>query len=92
MSRIAPEDMTTLIQATEAKDIAATAFADLEEMTVAHLINEAANCGQTEVVCVRPISKDLQTKLDGMGYTLTQPEPLAKPGDEYIISWAKPKV
>lgn len=87
MTRIAPEDMTTLIQATEAKEIASSAIADLEEMTVAHLINEAANCGQTEVTCVRPISADLQTKLKGMGYTLTQPKLLAKSGDEVIISW-----
>jgi len=88
MTRIAPEDMTTLIQATEAKTVADSAVADLEEMQVAHLINEAANCGQTEVVCARPISKDLRTKLvDTYGYKLRQPSPIAKLGDEYIISW-----
>lgn len=87
MTRIAPEDMTTLIQATEAKDVASSAIADLEEMTIAHLINEAANCGQTEVTCVRPISQDLKDKLRGMGYTLSQPALLAKSGDEIIISW-----
>jgi len=88
MTRIAPENMTTLIQASEAKTIAETAVEDLEEMQVAHLINEAANCGQTSVACVRPISSVLRTKLDGMGYTFTTPTPQAKMGDVTIIHWS----
>ncbi len=88
MTRIAPGDMTTLIQASEAKTVAATAAEDLEEMHVAHLINEAANCGQTSVTCVGPISSVLKTKLDGMGYTFTTPTPQAKMGDVTIIHWS----
>lgn len=87
MSRIAPEDMTTLITASEAATVAATAAADLEEMQVAHCINEAANTGSTQAFYSRPISKDLITKLTNKGYTITQPAPIAKPGDVSIISW-----
>lgn len=87
MTRIAPEDMTTLIQASEAKTIAETAAVDLEEMQVAHLINEAANCGQTSVACARPISAVLKTKLEGLGYTFAVPTPQARMGDVTIIKW-----
>lgn len=90
MTRIKPEDMTTLISATQAKTVADGAIAELEEMSIAHLINEAANCGQHSVVCARPISEDLKTKLEGQKYTLTSPAPIAKPGDETIISWENP--
>ena len=87
MSRIKPEDMTTLISASQAKTVADGAIAELEEMSVAHLINEAANCGQHSVVCARPVSGALKTKLEGQGYTLSEPSPIAKVGDEIIISW-----
>ena len=87
MTRIAPEDMTTLISAAEAKTVASTAADELEEMQVAHCINEAANCGQYSAVYCRPLSTTMITKLETEGYTLTQPQPMAKPGDEYIISW-----
>lgn len=87
MSRIAPEDMTTLISAQAASAVAETAAAELEEMQVAHCINEAANCGEYSTVYARPISKDLITKLMGQGYTITSPNPIARPGDVSVISW-----
>ena len=89
MTRIKPEDMTTLQTAATVKATASTALSELEEMSVAHLINEAANCGQTSVVCSRPISAALRTKLEGQGYTLSSPLPIARVGDETIISWDK---
>ena len=88
MSRIAPEDLTTLIPASDAKTTSDTAADDLEEMQVAHLINEAANCGQTSVTCPRPISSVLRTKLEGLGYKFINSTPIARPGDVVIISWA----
>lgn len=87
MSRIAPEDMTTLISAAQAQTVASTAVSELEEMQVAHCINEAANTGEYQAFYSRPISAALRTKLEGQGYTLTPPAPLAKPGDVTIISW-----
>lgn len=87
MSRIKPEDMTTLQAASAVKTVSEGAIAELEEMSVAHLINEAANTGEYSAVCSRPISAALRTKLEGMGYTLSDPRLIAKPGDETIISW-----
>ena len=87
MSRIAPEDMTTLIPASQAKTVASTAVTDLEEMSVAHAINNAANCGETQVTYAKPISASLVTKLEGQGYTISTPYPIAREGDVSIISW-----
>ena len=87
MSRIAPEDMTKLKAASAVKTIADTAVAELEEMSVAHCINTAANTGEYSAVYIRPISAALRTKLEGQGYTLSEPAPQAKAGDEMIISW-----
>ena len=87
MTRIKPEDMTTLQTASAVKTIAEGAVAELEEMQVAHCINEAANTGSYEAVYSKPISAALRTKLTNKGYTLTSPAPIAKQGDETIISW-----
>ena len=87
MSRIAPEDMTTLIMASQAKTVADSAVSELEEMQVAHCINEAANTGETEAYYAKPISETLLTKLKSNGYTVKAPAPIAKPGDVTIISW-----
>lgn len=87
MSRITPENMTTLISADDAQAVASTAVSELEEMQVAHCINEAANTGEYQAFYSRPISAALRTKLAEEGYTLTPPAPLAKPGDVTIISW-----
>jgi hypothetical protein len=86
-NRIPQEDLTTLQDVATVQSAASTAKAELEEMSVAHLINEAANCGEYSAVCSRLISKELITKLKGMGYTITEPAPIAKPGDVSIISW-----
>lgn len=87
MSRIAPEDMATLTTASAAKTTAASAADDLEEMSVAHCINEAANTGAMEALYGKPISAAMLTKLESKGYTVTAPAPIAKPGDVWIISW-----
>ena len=87
MSRIPQEDLTTLQTAAAVKIVAESAVAELEEMSVAHAINEAANCGETRTVYNRPISAALLTKLDQKGYEVVQPYPMAKAHDEYIISW-----
>ncbi len=89
MTRIKPEDMTTLQAASTVKTVAEGAVAELEEMSVAHLINTAANTGEYRAVYSKPLSAALKTKLEGQGYTLTSPAPMAKLGDETIISWDK---
>ena len=87
MTRIKPEDMATLQSAADVKAIAETAVAELEEMSVAHCINEAANTGEYSAVYSKPISDALRTKLEGQGYTLSAPAPLAKSGDVTNICW-----
>ena len=87
MSRIPQDQLTTLKAASAVKTVADTAVAELEEMSVAHLINTAANTGEYSAVYSKPISKALKTKLEGQGYTLLSPAPLAKAGDETIITW-----
>ena len=87
MSRIPQDELTELKSATAVKGVSATAIAELEEMSVAHLINTAANTGEYQAVYNRPISEALRTKLKGQGYTLSEPAPIARPGDETIISW-----
>ena len=87
MSRIKPEDMTTLQTASAVNTVASSAVAELEEMQVAHCINEAANTGAYQTVYCRPLSSTMITKLESKGYTLISPAPMAKPGDETIISW-----
>lgn len=87
MSRITPENMTTLQTAAAVKTVAASAVSELEEMQVAHCINEAANTGEYSATYCRPISAALKTKLESKGYTLTYPTLMAKSEDETIISW-----
>lgn len=87
MSRIPQDELTTLKAASAVKTVAEGAVAELEEMSVAHLINTAANCGEYRAVYSKPISAALRTKLEGQGYTLSEPAPIAKPGDETIIGW-----
>lgn len=87
MSRIAPEDMAKLIAAAQAKTIAGGAVAELEEMSVARCINDAVNSGAYEAQYGHPISASLKTKLEGQGYTVIAPAPIARPGDVWIISW-----
>jgi len=87
MSRIPQDELTTLKAATAVKTVAEGAVAELEEMSVAHAINTAANTGAYEVVYSKPISAALKTKLAGQGYVLSSPSPIARVGDEVIISW-----
>ena len=87
MSRITPENMTKLQAASTVEGVAATAVSELEEMQVAHCINEAANTGSYEAYYSKPISAELLQKLSDEGYTVKQPVPIARPGDVVIISW-----
>lgn len=87
MALIPQEELTTLKSADAVKAVASTAVATQEEMSVAHLINTAANTGSTWVVCNRPISETLVTKLKSMGYTCQYNIARANKYDEVVISW-----
>ena len=87
MTRIPQSDLIILKSASAVKTVASTAVAEAEEMSVAHNINEAANCGECKISYPFPISDALKTKLEGLGYTLSSPNPIARAGDVTIISW-----
>jgi len=87
MTRIPQDELTTLKSAADVNAVAQDAVADLERMSVAHLINSAANCGEYRAVYSKPISDTLRKELIQEHYVLSEPRPIAKPGDETIISW-----
>ena len=63
MALIPQNELTELKNAASVLAIAKTAVATQEEMSIAHLINSAANTGCTFVVSTKPISKELVEKL-----------------------------
>jgi hypothetical protein len=67
---IAKEDMSILISAQEAKAQAATALDDIEEMTIAYAINNAANTGEARLKYTGYMSPYIISKLKGLGYTV----------------------
>ena len=86
-TRLKPDEMNTLISASQAKAIAEIALEELEKMSIAACINSAANTGLTEATYAKPISATLLQTLSDEGYTVTSPSPIARPGDVSIISW-----
>ena len=58
---------------------------EVEEKTVANLINNAANSGELRVIYQQDISKELTEKLIGMGYVITSVGSV--PNHQYLISW-----
>lgn len=90
MALIPQDQLTTLKSAADVLSVASTAVATQEEMSVAHLINSAANTGLSYVVCTRPISKALIEKLKSMGYTCKYNVARANATDEVVIFWGNP--
>lgn len=87
MALIEKSDMTTLKSSTEVAEVAKSAKVLLEEMSVASLINEAANTGNSEVYCTRNLSSAIKDKLVSMGYTI-EAVPEAIPMQYcYLIKW-----
>lgn len=70
MSMIKKDDLYKLISAAEAKSVAESAPAEIEEQSVAHAINHAANTGEKSVVYVHPISDKLSKTLKDKGYII----------------------
>lgn len=70
MALIPAEDLTTLQAAATVKDAADSAESIHEEQSVAYAINTAANSGEHRVRFSKPISAELQEKLETNGYTV----------------------
>lgn len=87
MALIEKSDIATLKSSAEVAEVAKSAKLILEEMSVASLINEAANTGNTEVYCTRNLSSVIKDKLVSLGYTV-EAVPEALPMQYYyLIRW-----
>lgn len=74
MALIKKEAITELLSAADVRAVAESALAEHEKMSVAALINEAANCGETSVVCDRYLSDAMKSELKSQGYTVIHPD------------------
>lgn len=59
----------------------------VEEMMVARLINDAANAGRTEVMCITQLSDRMVKKLKEEGYEYKSTSSYAIDNAPHIISW-----
>ena len=85
MALIPADELVNLKPASEVKEVADSAAAILEEYSIAALINNTANTGEHMAFWARPISKELKTKLEGLGYTVKNDQHSADPSNCYII-------
>lgn len=65
---IKPEDLSTLLPASEAAAVADAAIAEQEEGAVARAINTAANTGETRIEWIGALSDEMKSKLDAKHY------------------------
>lgn len=84
-------EIEVLKSASDAKTIVETVngYTDdgSEVMQAAVAINHAAKCGESHAMWMRPLSKELNEKLEASGYKTKPWERCAKPGDISIIRW-----
>lgn len=59
----------------------------VEEMMVARLINDAANAGRTEVMCITQLSDKMVKKLKDEGYEYKPTSSYPIDNAPHIISW-----
>lgn len=80
---------TVLHSAAEARAVAESkVYVDtVEEMMVARLINDAANAGRTEVMCISQLSDKMVEKLKSEGYKYKPTSSYAIDNAPHIISW-----
>ena len=88
MALIKKEAITELLSAAEVRAVSESALSDHEKMSVAALINGAANCGETSVVCDRYLSDAMKLELRSQGYTVIHPDQAYQDTTPIsIISW-----
>lgn len=76
-----------LVDASEAKKKADEAPFILEQQSVAHAINNAANTGTYSVRWSRELSDDMVELLKSKGYTVVKNDRAANPDWCWTISW-----
>ena len=84
MARVDKDHMTTLYPASDSKTTATTALDDIQLEAVAYAINNAANCGQLNVLFQEPLRDNTISELTSKNYEMQ-----AAGGTERgtIISW-----
>ena len=85
---------TILHSASEVRTLAESGvYADtVEEMMVARLINDAANAGRTEVMCITQLSDRMVEKLQSEGYEYKPTSEYAIDNAPHIISWKNAEI
>lgn len=84
MARVDKDDMTTLRPASDSNATAASALDDIQIEAVAYAINNAANCGQYDVIFQEEMRSNTKSELTGKGYTLAAASQLDR---GTVISW-----
>lgn len=87
MSLIPMNEMTVLKSASEVRGVADSAEATLQEMSLAALINNAANTGEYFATWEHPLLDELKEKLEAQGYHVKQDPHAADPSKLWIIRW-----
>lgn len=85
MALIPMDEMNQLIAATAAKTVADSALQDLEEQSVAYVINAAANTGSHLAVWEHSLSETTISTLEGQGYTVLQDTKTVYPDIKWFI-------
>lgn len=70
MSLVPREEMTTLRSASDSRATAQSAEKDVQLMAVAHLINQAANTGEYQVIFQTKFVDGVKEELESKGYTV----------------------
>ncbi len=88
MSGLIPiDEITELKSASEVSAVADDATAIIEEQTMAAAINKAANTGEHFITWSKPISEELEQKLEDMGYRVVKNVRAANPEFSWTISF-----
>lgn len=89
MSLIPRDKITELKTAASVLEVSKVAIYELEKMSVASLINEAANCGETSVICSRYISDQLNDELKSLGYKVCSVKQANVNEVVHLIKWGE---
>ena len=82
------KDLSEFKSASDVKSVADTAMFEHEKISVAGVINSAANTGEYRVMYNKYISKEMQELLKDNGYKVTLSRNSARSELPWIIDWS----
>ena len=89
MALVDKDDMTTLRPASDSRATAQTAEQDIQLKALAYAINNAANCGQTNVIFQEKILDVNIDELKSKGYTIRQDRFVSSTERSTLIEWSE---